>query len=151
MVYSGSMESDPGHIRITPTLRIPASELTETFSRSGGKGGQNVNKVETRVELRFDVAGSPSLSEWQRRRLMVRLANRLDGEGVLRITASEERTQLGNRRRAEARFRTLLREALQPVKKRRPTRPTAASQRRRVESKKVHAKKKRARRWRPED
>ena len=134
-------------IAVTPSLRIPASELDFTFSRSGGKGGQNVNKVETRVELWFDVQNSPTLTEWQRTRLLEKLAGRIDGDGVLRLASSEGRTQLSNRRIAVERFVELLKDALHVEKKRRPTRATKGSKERRLAGKKVQSKKKSNRNW----
>ena len=135
---------------ITPALRIPRSELGFRFSRSGGKGGQNVNKVETRVELLFDVAHSPSLSENQRKRLLENLSSHLDGEGMLRLVATEARSQYANRQSAVDRFERLLRHALRPRKPRKPTRPSRAARERRLAGKKEHARKKAARRWKPD-
>ncbi len=134
-------------IAVTPSLRIPAAELDFTFSRSGGKGGQNVNKVETRVELWFDVQKSPTLTAWQRARLLEKLTGRIDSDGVLRLASSEGRTQLSNRRIAIERFVEVLKEALHVDKKRRPTRATKGSKERRLAGKKEHAKKKLNRNW----
>jgi ribosome-associated protein len=131
---------------ITPTLSIPLSELTFRFSRSGGPGGQHVNRSETRVELIFDVAHSPSLSEAQREKILDRLSRLIDQEGVLRLTASETRSQHQNRERAQIRFQNLLQSALKPRKRRRPTRPTRASVERRLEDKRRRSARKRERR-----
>ena len=140
----------PEKLDITPTLQIPTAELSHRFSRSGGKGGQNVNKVETRVELLFDVANSPSLTPWQRQRLLENLSSHLDSEGMLRLVVSEARSQYANRQAAMERFERLLRHALRPRKSRRPTRPSRASKEKRLAGKKEHGQKKSARRWRPE-
>ena len=116
-------------------LTVPDAELVERFSRSPGPGGQSVNTADSRVELGYDVAHSPSLSEAQRRRALRNLAARLV-DGALVVTASEHRSQHRNRVAARERMADLLRDALAPPPPaRRPTRPTRASQRRRVEAK----------------
>src|SRR6476659_9675040 len=99
-------------IPITPDLAIPDEELSFVTSRSGGPGGQNVNKLETRVTVRFDVAGSPSLTEEQRAKILERLATRITRAGVLQVTSQKHRTQADNREAALERFAELLREAL---------------------------------------
>lgn len=132
-------------IPITPDLAIPDDELSFQTSRSGGPGGQNVNKLETRVTLRFDVAGSPSLSEEQRRRLRERLATRITRAGVLHITSQKHRTQGGNRETAVARFAELVADALQEETPRKPTRVSKAAQRRRLEEKRRRGERKRQR------
>jgi ribosome-associated protein len=126
---------------------IPISGLDFSTSRSGGPGGQNVNKVETKVEIRMSIADSPYLSETTRERLLAKLASRLDTTGALRIASATERTQLGNRRAAVARLERILAEALVPEKKRTATRPTRASKVRRRESKERQSEKKSQRRW----
>ena len=108
-------------VAITDNLSIPDSELEFTFSRSSGPGGQNVNKVSTRVTLLFDVAGSPSLSAEQKRRVFSRLANRVNRHGVLRVVAQRRRTQPANQRDAVDRFTSLMQEALAERKQRRAT------------------------------
>ena len=119
---------------ISPDLRIPASEIHFRFSRSSGPGGQHVNRSETRVELLFDIAGSPSLTEPARERLLGRLAGRIDGEGTLHIISAATRSQAANRNDAVERFRALLLSALRPRRHRVPTHPgTAARERRLVE------------------
>ncbi len=109
------------YIWITQKLKIPLSELDMQFSRSGGPGGQNVNRRETRVELLFDVGRSPSLSEAQRSRLLQRLANQIDSSGILHIVAQTYRSQLRNREEALERFVRLLRGALRKRRRRVPT------------------------------
>jgi ribosome-associated protein len=137
-------------IEIKPGLSIPEGELTLAFSRSGGKGGQNVNKVSTRVELRFDVGASPSLRESQRMRIQEKLANRIDKDGILHLVADGERSQWANREAVTERFRLLLAEALHIERKRKATRPSRGAQERRIQEKKAHASKKSARNWKPD-
>lgn len=133
-------------MRVTARLEVPAAELSWRFSRSGGPGGQGVNTTDSRVELSFDVARSPSLPEWLRRRALERLAGRLIG-GVITVTAAEERSQLRNRALARERLAQLLREAVAPPPPtRRPTRPTRAAQERRLTAKKRRGTIKRFRR-----
>lgn len=130
---------------ISPALRIPDAELVERFVRSAGPGGQNVNKVSTAVELRFDVATSPSLPEAVRARLLARRDRRLTDEGVLVISAQRFRTQDRNREDARERLSEILREALHVPKARVATRPTRASKERRITEKKSRAKVKQGR------
>ena len=125
---------------------IPADELHETFSRSGGPGGQHVNTSSTRVELRFDIAGSRVLDDQQKARLRARLASRLTEDGVLIVQSSQERSQLRNRSAARRRLAGLLADGLRPVNRRRPTRPSEAAKRRRVENKKQRGELKKLRR-----
>ncbi len=133
-------------LAITPTISIDEAELEETFIRTSGPGGQNVNKVATAVQLRFDVRASPSLPDDVRERLL-RLAGKQATEaGVLILTASQFRTQARNRQDALDRLVSLIRAAAYPPTPRRPTRPTTASQQRRVESKRRRAGIKRQRR-----
>jgi ribosome-associated protein len=120
---------------INDHLSIPPAELSFRFSRSSGPGGQHVQKSSTRVELLFDVASSPSLTESQRARVLERLAGYIDSAGVLHLVAQSERSQLRNREEVVARFQTLMRQALKRRKRRKPTRPTAASKERRLREK----------------
>ncbi|MDP6763026.1 MAG: alternative ribosome rescue aminoacyl-tRNA hydrolase ArfB [Planctomycetota bacterium] len=133
-------------LRVTSRLVIPPGELAVSFSRSGGPGGQNVNKVETRVTLRFDVARSTALSEPQRERALERLAPRLTGEGELILTSSRTRRRARNLADARERLAALLREATAVRKPRKSTRPTQGSVRRRLEEKKRRSQTKRERR-----
>lgn len=118
---------------------VPAAELVERFSRSSGPGGQSVNTADSRVELRYDVAGSPALAEYQRERALTALAGRLvDGSVV--IVAAEHRSQLRNRSAARTRLAAVLGEALMPpAPARRRTRPSRAAMARRVEASKRRA------------
>ena len=138
-------------IPLAPGVVVSESELVFRATRSGGPGGQNVNKVATRIELIWDVAGSPSLDEAIRARLLKALATRLDGEGRLRIVASEERSQSRNRELALERLAQVITEALKPRKKRRPTKPTKGSKQRRLKAKRVRSDRKRDRRPPRED
>jgi ribosome-associated protein len=132
-------------------LRIRPDELRFRFSRSGGPGGQNVNKRDTQVELLFDVANSPSLTSAQRERIMRKLASRIDADGVLRLNSSEQRTQGRNRDIAIERFGELLAEALKPdPPKRRATRPSKGAVDRRIAGKRLRGQTKRQR-GRPDD
>src|SRR5690348_8774729 len=130
---------------ITPNLAIADDELIERFVRASGPGGQNVNKVATAVELRFDVAHSPSLPEDLRLRLLARRDRRLTDDGVLVISAQRFRTQERNREDARERLAAILLAATHAPKPRIATRPTRASKQRRLEGKKQRAQIKRGR------
>ncbi|GGR71326.1 aminoacyl-tRNA hydrolase [Micromonospora fulviviridis] len=133
-------------LRVTDRLVLPDAELRERFSRSSGPGGQGVNTTDSRVELSFDLAGSPSVPEALRARALDRLAGRLV-DGVLTVAASEHRAQLANREAARERMAALLREAVAPPPKpRRPTRPSRAAKERRLAEKKRQSQRKRDRR-----
>jgi ribosome-associated protein len=123
-------------IRVTDTISIDESELSESFVRSSGPGGQNVNKLSTAVQLRFDVRHSPSLPNDVAVRLFRLAGRRLTKDGVLVITAQRHRTQERNRADARERLVEMIREAATPPVPRRPTKPTRASRRQRLESKK---------------
>ena len=131
---------------IAPDLVIPESEIEEKFIRATGPGGQNINKVATAVQLRFDVQHSPSLPEAVRARLLRLAAKRVTAEGVLVIEAHRFRTQEENRQDARQRLVALLQKAAVATKPRRPTKPTPASQARRLDSKRRQSQRKRLRR-----
>ncbi len=131
---------------IQPGLVLPAAELSWTAVRSGGPGGQNVNKVATKVELRFDLPGTRALSPDVRARLARLAAGRLDAEGRIVITSQATRNRAQNLEDAREKLALLVRAALRPPKRRRPTRPTRASKERRLDEKRRQSDKKRTRR-----
>jgi hypothetical protein len=138
-------------LRVNGCVVIPDGELRERFSRSSGPGGQSVNTTDSRVELSFDVAGSPSLPGWARARAVERLAGRLSG-GVLTVVASEQRSQLANRQAARARLAALLRDAMAPPRRPRiPTRPGRAANERRLAAKRSRSATKQSRRHNTRD
>ncbi len=132
-------------IRVTSSLSIPLSELQFRFTPSGGPGGQHANKVNTRVELRFDVARSPSLGPRQRARLLQRFGPEV------RLVADDERSQVRNRQLAVERFRNRVAEALHIEKTRRPTRPSRGAKERRLSAKRHQSERKRQRRTGSDD
>jgi len=138
-------------LEITPAIRIDDRDLRIAFVRSSGPGGQNVNKVATAVQLRFDAARSTALPEAVRARLRSLAGRRMTEDGVLIIDARRFRTQEQNRRDAVDRLTTLLRRAAAPPIPRRPSKPTRASKERRLESKLRRARVKGARKAGPED
>jgi len=142
----GDQERAPGPqiLRVTPTCVVRMDELEWRFSASGGPGGQHVNTSNTRAEVRFDIANSPSLGPRQRARLMERLG------ADLRVVASDERSQLRNRELALERLRARLAEGLRVETPRRPTKPTKAAKQRRLEEKRHQSETKRRRQGRVE-
>jgi ribosome-associated protein len=130
---------DDNTLEITPNLRLPLSELDYQASRSGGPGGQHVNTSSTRVEVRWDVAGSPTLTPDQRAQLLERLRTRLDSAGGLRLVSSGTRSQLRNREDVTERLREVVAAALAVRKKRKPTKPSRAAKAARLEAKRRRA------------
>jgi ribosome-associated protein len=132
-------------LRLTSTITIPAGELSWQFSRSGGPGGQGVNTADSKAELRFDLAATPSMPDHLKARALDRLASRLV-DGVLVVTASEHRAQLANRRAALARLTVLLTQGIAPpARARRATRPSKRSVQARLDSKRRRGNDKRLR------
>ena len=132
-------------IQLPHGVSVPEAELEVRAVRSGGPGGQSVNTTDSKVELRWDVANSTALSDQQRSRLLERLSSRLTSDGVLILTGSEHKSQHRNRAAVLARFRSIVGEALTPPRQRRRTRPTRASQQRRLDHKRRRAEIKRLR------
>jgi ribosome-associated protein len=138
-------------LTVTSSVRIPLSALRFRTSRSSGPGGQNVNKLETRVELLFDVLHSLSLTDDQRHRVMAALGSRVDGEGVLHISSQRSRSQWENKQGTIEKLILLLRDALKIRKKRVKTAPTRGANEQRVRLKKKHGQKKKLRKVHPGD
>jgi len=138
-------------VQITQTLFIDEREISESFIRASGPGGQNVNKVSTAVQIRFDVRGSPSLPEDVRARLLVLARSRLTKEGVLIITAQRYRNQDQNRQDARRRLADLIFRATVPPTRRVPTKPTLASKETRLATKTHRSRLKQSRREIPEE
>jgi ribosome-associated protein len=137
--------SDDG-IVVSPALTIPAAELAFRASRSGGAGGQHVNTSSTRIELLWDLTHSTAVTDDMRARLLEKLASRLDASGMVRVVASDRRSQAQNRDAAGKRLAAIVRQALVVPRKRRPTRPTAASREQRLAEKRRRGEQKRHRR-----
>ena len=131
--------------RITSSCVIPAAELFFSYSRSSGKGGQHVNKVNTKVSLIFDLEASPSLTEEQKTLLKQRLGNRLNKQGILRLDGDRQRSQRGNQEEVVQRFLNLLRDSLYIQKTRKKTRPSFKAKQERLQIKKQRSRLKRQR------
>ena len=138
-------------IAISPHLSLDENEIQIEFIRASGPGGQNVNKVSTAAQLRFNARGSPNLPEDVKARLLALAGSRATQEGVIIIEARQYRTQEQNRADALLRLVDLIRQAAHPPRKRRKTRPSAAAQAERLEDKRRRAETKRARRSRPDE
>lgn len=137
-----------GHIRNTDF----SSELKFTTSRSGGKGGQHVNKVSTKVELHFDYMASNILNDEQKQLISLKLGSFINKEGILNITAQEDRSQLMNKKKAVDKFYNLLERAFKKTKKRIATKPGKGYHKKRLASKRIHSEKKKTRaRWKGEE
>ncbi len=132
-------------IRVSDDLTIPEEDLTYTFSRSAGPGGQNVNKVSSRVTLWFDLEGSAALSSVQKDRIRERLSTRITRDGRLHVSSQRHRSQSSNREAALMRLGELLREALAEAPSRRPTRPSRRARQARLEEKRHRSRLKRRR------
>lgn len=132
-------------IQVTPDIAIPESEISERFVRASGPGGQNVNKVSTAVELRFDPSQSAAIPSDARERLRVIAGSRMTADGVLVIDARRHRTQAQNREDARERLADLVRQALVKPRRRRATRPGKGAVERRIETKKRRSDTKRGR------
>lgn len=130
------MTSTSRLIRITEDLSLPSEEVRFTFSRSGGPGGQNVNKLNSRATLWFDVENSPSLTAYQKLKIRRSLAGRINKDGVLQVAAEQHRTQKANRDDALQRFTELLAAALAEKKVRKKTRMSAGAREKRLQAKK---------------
>ena len=133
-------------LMVNERLSIPRHELAARASRAGGAGGQHVNTSSTRIEILWNVRTSSAVDEETRARLIEKLATRIDGEGVIRVVASDRRSQRQNRESAEGRLAELVRKALVIPKKRRPTKPSRASKERRIAETKKRGETKAARR-----
>jgi ribosome-associated protein len=137
---------ETAYLNVSPTLAIPRSELQYRASRSGGPGGQHVNTSSTRIELLWDLGSSRAVTDEQRERLRLKLAPRLDSEGMVRVVSSEGRSQARNKQAAEERLAALVLHALHIPKKRKATKPTRAAKERRLTEKKKMSEKKKNRR-----
>jgi ribosome-associated protein len=146
---SSPIDSEPGPLEpglaVRDDLVIPEREILVRRTRSSGPGGQNVNKVSTRIELEFDLPGSSVLSDEQKQRLATRLRSRISRQGVLRVVAQRHRTQSRNEAEARRRLAELLAAALQEAKPRRATRPSGLARARRLQEKRRRAETKRTR------
>jgi len=131
---------------VTASLSIPRAELQYRATRAGGPGGQHVNTSSTRIELLWDLPGSQAVTEEQRERIRAKLAARLDADGMVRVVASDRRSQQQNRQAADERLVALVRHALHVPKRRKPTKPPKAAKERRLAEKRKRSERKRDRR-----
>jgi ribosome-associated protein len=138
-------------LRVGRSVTIPEDEIELKFTPSGGPGGQHANRSATRVELTWNVVSSRALDERQRDRIRARLRHRIDSAGILRLTSDQHRSQFRNRADVRRRLASLVADALRPQIRRVPTTPTAASGRRRLQSKRRRSETKRLRRSPPPD
>lgn len=134
-----------GDVQVTNSLIIPEREIRFSASRSGGPGGQHVNKTSTRVTLSFDVEGSETLTREQKNMLWSRLGNRLTNEGVLQVSSGDTRSQFSNRELAKKRLAEMIKKALTPPKRRKKTQPPKGADERRIQRKKRRGQKKQLR------
>ena len=137
-------------LTVTPSLSINDDEIEEQFIRSSGPGGQNVNKVETAVQIRFDAANSTAISRDVFERLRAIAGNRMTRDGVIVLTARSHRSQDRNRKDARTRLAALIARALVPPKRRKPTKPSRAAKQQRLDAKKKRSLVKKSRRQRPQ-
>ena len=137
---------DGDALRVNESIAIPRAEIEYKASRAGGAGGQHVNTSSTRIELRWNIASSRAVDDAARAKLLERLATRTDGEGVLRIVASNRRSQLQNREAAEERLVEVVRGALVEQKPRKKTKPSRAAREKRLDEKRRNSERKRNRR-----
>ena len=144
-------KADEDVIRVTEMVSIPRSELTVRATRSGGPGGQHVNTSSTRIEITWDVTRTRALTDDQRARAVTRLGARVSDEGMVRVVASDSRSQRQNREHAEARLADLIRRALAVPKARKRTRVPRGAVESRLESKRKRGDRKRQRRWRGDE
>ena len=135
---------------VTPTLSIDDAEIEEQFIRSSGPGGQNVNKVETAVQIRFDAANSKALSRDVFNRLRTLAGSRMTRDGIIVLTAQSHRSQDRNRKDARNRLAALIARALVPPKRRKPTKPSRAAKQQRLDTKKKRSLVKKSRRQKPD-
>ena len=127
---------DSTNLNVTPTIAIPRTEIQYRASRAGGPGGQHVNTSSTRIELLWDLSASVAISDEQRERIRAKLAARLDSDGMVRVVASDRRSQGQNKQAADERLAALVKHALHVPKKRKATKPTRAAKEKRLSEKK---------------
>ncbi|HEY4217292.1 MAG TPA: alternative ribosome rescue aminoacyl-tRNA hydrolase ArfB [Gemmatimonadaceae bacterium] len=137
---------DSTNLNVTPALAIPRAEIQYRATRAGGPGGQHVNTSSTRIELLWDLARSTAISDEERERLRTKLAARLDSDGMVRVVASDRRSQGQNRQAADERLASLVKHALHVPKKRKATKPTRAAKEKRLSEKKHRSDIKKTRR-----